>query len=272
MATKPRGAKGATQTSIAISARLRKGGRHVWKLPDEKPGTLAEIFASEDSRRQNLVLHELKRANAFRRCAEPIGVAVDPYDLILAVMGCINWHLNPLYRPADHRRELKTFARRVRVAATALNELSSVLDQQGRLGWSARLELSGLPDPTNPQIVKDLFNLATGIEGTLARGAFKDRGGRSKMRAFEHLILRLARIFEDATGRRAAITRDHYRDAGYSGRFWEFVEIVRPVAASIIETSGEGSLEQPISELGRGKYVEEALRLLRTEKSGKGPR
>jgi hypothetical protein len=137
MATKPPGRDGATLSSTVAGRSIAPGRHHVWKLPEEEPGTLTEIFASEDSRRQNLILLELQRVNAFRRCAEAIGVAVDPYDLILAVMSCINWHLNPLYRPADHRRKLKTFASRARIAATALSKLSSSIDQAGRLGWSA---------------------------------------------------------------------------------------------------------------------------------------
>ncbi len=233
----------------------------VWELPDEAPGTLFEIFAAEDSRRQNLVQSELKKANVFRRCSEAIGASFDPYDLILAVMSCIGWHLRPVVRAADHRRGLQDLAKRARAAAVALEDLS--LSTKDRIGWSARLKLSGLPDPTHPAIIKDLRDLASGLEGMLAKGAFKDRGGRPKMMAFEHLVRNLAHIFERSTGRPATVTRDQ---EGYSGQFWEFVGIVLPVAAVIIETSGAGPFAQPSTAITRGRYIE-ALRA----RTGKTP-
>jgi hypothetical protein len=239
---------------------------YVWRLPNEAPGTLAEIFAAEDSRRANLLLYELQKANAFRRCSEAIGVAVDPYELILAMMNCIGCHLNPLDRPADYRSRMRILARCARAAAAALDELSSSLNRT-RLGWSVRFKLSGLPDPTNPEIIKDLYSLAAGLESMLAGGAFKDRGGAPKMWAFEVLIRALARIFENVTGRRAAITRDEYRGPGYGGKFWDLVEIVRPVVAAIIETSGAGPFRQPLTEGARGKFIEQALKRFRTEKT-----
>jgi hypothetical protein len=232
---------------------------YVWQLPDEVPGTLFEIFAAEDSRRQNLVLYELKKVDAFRRSFETLGAAVDPYDLILAVMSCISFHLRPLGRAADHRRGTKELSARARAAAVALDELSLLTRKSKRIGWSARLELSGLPDPTDPATIQNLHSLASELEGILANGAFKDPGGPAKMMAFKHLVENLARIFEQATRRRATVTRNSYRVNGYSGQFLEFVEVVRPVAAAIIATSGAGSLKQPATDLARGKYIEALL-------------
>src|SRR6202040_1629587 len=113
----------------------------------------------------------------------------------------------------------------------------------------------GAPDPTDPRLISELHDMAS----VLPPGAFKDEGGRRKMRAFEYLIRRLARAFETATGRRATLTRDHYGSSAYSGRFWNFVEIIRPVAAAIIETSEAGSLAQPETEVARGKFIEGVL-------------
>jgi hypothetical protein len=236
---------------------------YVWSLPDEKPGTLKEIFAAEDSRCQNLALVEIREVDGFRRCSEAARASVDPYDLILAVMGCINIHLHPLRRPADYRRELHEIARCAEDAARALERLATAISQSGRENWVRRFNLPGIPDPTDRHLILELHSMAS----VLPPGAFKDKGGRRKMRAFEYLIRRLAGAFEAATGSRAAVTRDHYSLSGYSGRFWNLVEIIRPVGAAIIETSGAGSLVQPKSEVARGKFIEEVLKKVRTEKT-----
>jgi hypothetical protein len=239
----------------------------VWTLPHEEPGTLEEIFAAEDGRRQNLVLYEIRKVDGFRKCWEAIGTPGDPYDLILAVMFCINVHLRALPRLADFRCGLRIVARRADEAAKALEELGTAVDKVGREAWSYRLEAAGLPDVTDPRTIADLRHIAAHLDGVSARRAFRDTGGRLKMAAFEELVRGLARIFEHATGRRATITRDHHRSGGYSGRFWDFVEIVRPIMTVIIETSGAGSLAQPASEVARGKFIEEVLKKVRTEKT-----
>jgi hypothetical protein len=228
-------------------------GTYVWELPDEQPGTLREIFAAEDGRQQGLVLDEIRTVDGFRRCGEAVSAALNPYDLILAVMTCIDQHLNPLERAADHRHEMRIVARGAEAAAKALEVLSSAIRPISRLGWSWRSKQADLPDPTDPRIIEDLRNMAAGLDGMLARGAFKQADGRPRMVAFERLIRDLARTYERATGRRARVTRG---PGGYSGRFWNLVEILRPIAASIIERSGEGSLAQPTTELARGKFIE----------------
>jgi hypothetical protein len=239
---------------------------YIWNLRDEAPGTLEEIFAAEDSRPQNLVLYEIRKDDGFRKCWEAIGAPGDPYDLIQAVTSCISCHLKPLDRVADHRRELCLVARRAEAAAKALEELATAINR-GRDGWTLRLNEAGLPDPTDARTIANLRNLATGLDDMLARGALSDRGGRSKMVAFERLIRDLAGVFQRATGRPAAVTRDHHRPEGYSGRYWDFVEIVRPIATAIIETSGAGSLRQPATEPARGKFIESVLKKARTEKT-----
>ena len=191
----------------------------------------------------------------------------DPYDLILAVMFCINVHLRPRPRRADFGRGLHVVARCADEAAKALEALGTVIDRVGRVGWSYRLEAARLSDVTDPRTIADLRHIAAHLDGISARRAFRDTGGRPKMAAFEEFVLELARIFERATGRRAALTHDHYGSSGYGGRFWNFVEIIRPVAASIIETSGAGSLAQPGTEVARGKFIEEVLKKVRTEKT-----
>jgi hypothetical protein len=236
---------------------------YVWSLPDEKPGTLKEIFDAEDSRRANLALVEISKLDGFRACSEIAGAPVDPDDLLLAVMGCINIHLHPLGRLADYRRELRKIARCAEDAAKALERLATAIEESGRENWVRRFSLTGAPDPTDRPLISELHDIAS----VLPPGAFKDKGGRRKMRAFEYLIRRLARAFEAATGRRATLTRHHYRSSRYSGRFWNFVEIIRPVAASIIETSGAGSLAQPGTEVARGKFIEDVLKKARTEKT-----
>jgi hypothetical protein len=241
-------------------------GGYVWRLPDEAPGTLDEIFDAEDSRAQNLVLYQIRKVDGFRRCWEAIGATGNPYELIGAVMICINAHLHPRSRIADHRRRMRLTAKRAHTVATA-QEFSSTLGQFEREAWLWRLKDLGLTYPTDPRIVADLRNLAAGLDSMLARGALMDRGGRSKMAAFELLIRHLARVFERAAGRPATVTRDHHRTEGYSGRFWDFVEVVRPIAADIIETSGAGLLTQPATEYARGKYIEEVLKSVRTEKA-----
>ena len=236
--------------------RLPPTGTYVWKLPYEAPGTLCEIFATEDSRRQNLVLYAFRKVDGFRRCWEAIGKPGDPYDLIGAVMTCISWHLGPLPRRADYRRQLRLTAKRAESAAVALEALSSVIGMN-RDGWLLRLKNASLPDPTDPKTIEDLRNMASGLQRMLERGAFEDRGSRPKMMAFRQLIQSLARIFADVTGHRAAVTYDPYRQ-GYGGKFWDFVEIVRPIAAELIATSGR-PIAQPATDLARGKFIERTL-------------
>jgi hypothetical protein len=149
----------------------------------------------------------------------------------------------------------------------ALEELAGSTDCAGCVGFLTGLRVAGLSDPTDPRMITHLRNIAASLDHLLTRGAFKDMGGRPRMRAFGALIRGLARVFEDATGRRATITRDHFRSGGYSGRFWNFVEIIRPIATTIIETSGAGSLGQPKTEVARGKFIEEVLKKVRTEKT-----
>jgi hypothetical protein len=230
----------------------------VWEIPDEEPGTLVELFAAEDSRGQNLVLYAVRDADAFRRSTEAINATVDPNELILAVQTCISLHLNPIGRLADQRRRLRCTAERARTAAAPQEFLTS-LGEIERQAWLWRLTDLGLSYPDDPHIMADLRNMAAGLDDMCARGALLDRGGRSKYLAFGRLISDLARIFETATGRAAAITRNHYRSGGYSGRFWNLVEVIRPIAAAIIEVSGAGSLAFPANEPARGRYIESLL-------------
>jgi hypothetical protein len=167
---------------------------------------------------------------------------------------CISWHLAPLDRLADHRRKLRLSAKHAEAAAAALEAFSSVI---ARDGWMLRLKNAALPDPSDPRIIEELRNTAAGLRRMLERGAFEDQGGRPNMMAFKRLIQSLARIFEDATGRPAAVTYDHYRP-GYKGRFWNLVEIVRPIAAELIATSGR-PIAQPKTHLARGKFIERTL-------------
>jgi hypothetical protein len=207
------------ETEVALLRRVvapRGGQTYVWRLPDETPGTLEEIFAAEDSRAQNLVLYEIRKVDGFRRSCEAIDAKVDPYDLILAVMTCIHAHLHPLDRPADRRRRLQLNAKRARTAMTA-EEFLAALDNPFRDAWLWRLKDSGFEYPADPRIITDLRNLAIGLEDMLTRGALKETGGRPSMAAFKRLIQELARVFECATGRRAAVTRAHNGDEPYKG-------------------------------------------------------
>ena len=175
---------------------------YVWELPDEKPGTLKEIFAAEDSRRQNLVLYEIRKVDGFRKCWEAIGAAGDPYHLILAVVICVAFHLRPEYRVADHRRELRMAARHYEKAAMALEELARSTDRVGRVEFLTGLRVAGLSDPTDPRMIAHLRNIAASLDRLLTRGVFKDTGGRPRMRAFAGLIWELAQVFENATANR----------------------------------------------------------------------
>jgi hypothetical protein len=253
-------AAGATQNPFP-SLRLCLGpdGSRIWEIPDEAPGTLAEISAAEDSRCQNFVFYALRDATAFRRSAEAIGAALDPYELILAVQTCVVLHLNRLGRLADQRRRMRLTADRARTAAAPQEFLSS-LDEIERQAWLWRLTDLGLSYPDDPRIMADLRNMAAGLDGMLARGAFMDRGGRPKMAAFERLVRDLARVFKDAAGRPAGLS-DYRRDdpPRYAGQFWHLIEIIRPIVAEIISKSGEPPLAQPAGELARGRFIERVL-------------
>jgi hypothetical protein len=241
--------------------------RYIWRLPKEEPGTLEEIFSAGDGRRNNLVLYEIRKVDGFRKCWEAIGRPGDPYHLIFAVMICIATHLSPEYRIADHRRELRAAAQIFKKTAIALEELATATNRVGRSGFLIGLSNSGICDPTDPQLIGHLRRISASLDRLSTRELFKDTGGRPGKKAFARLVRELARVFEDATGKRATITRDHYRASGYSGRFWDLVEIVRPIAATIIEVSGAGSLAQPETDVARGKFIEEILKRVRTEKT-----
>jgi hypothetical protein len=233
-------------------------------LPDEQPGALREIWAADDSRESDLILSEIYKVDGVRRCEEAVGVAVDPCALVDAVSSCISGHLYLLLPEelADRRRVIRVIAQRAEAAAKALEDLSLPMDQRNRAAWLERLKGLGLSDPTDPRVIKELRNVATQLGNMLPRGA----DGRPRMEAFELLIRDLARTYERATGRQARVTRG---PGGYSGKFWDLVEVLRPIAASIIETSGEGVLAQPTTELARGKFIE---RLTQEKPNRQNPR
>lgn len=277
---KRRAAKpGAVMSAKNVGSRTRTAGRrlakgpqaaeaHVWELPDEKPGTLEEIFGAEDGRRGHLIFSEISKRDGFRMCWQAIRKSGDPDDLVLAVMACINVHLHPQERHASIRRGLQIAACRAEEAAKALEALATVLSRDARERWVWHYSVAGLPDPTDPRLAASLGDMVTVFfKDLLTSGAFKDQGGRSKMAAFRVLVRRLARVFEQATGSRATVTRNHHKPEGYGGRFLDLVEIVRPIAAAIIETSKAGSLAHPATKAARGKFIEEVLKKRRTEKT-----
>jgi hypothetical protein len=145
------------------------------------------------------------------------------------------------------------------------------MDQIERTAWLCRLKDLGLSDPADPRVIRDLANLAAGLDSMLARGAFLDRGSRPKMAAFGRLIQDLARIFERTTGQRAGLSYYQYADPPrYEGRFWDLVEIVRPVAAAIIAKSGCPHLAEPKRDFARGKFIERALAEAHIDKTPAG--
>jgi hypothetical protein len=97
---------------------------HVWRLPNEPPGTLVEIFTAEDSRRSNVILYALKEADAFQKCSEVIG-RFDPYDLIMSLGLGIACHLSPLRTPSSLKGNNRRTAKYARAAAEALENLSA---------------------------------------------------------------------------------------------------------------------------------------------------
>jgi hypothetical protein len=232
---------------------------YVWHLPNEKPGTLIEIFQAEDSRRQNLILDildELKKADAFRKCSDVIGALVDPYDLILALVIGIDCHLSPRPR-LSLRLRLQRNAECARAAACALENLSLSIDECGREGWNLRTELWILADPTERKTIESLRKVAAGIDHMLKRDEWISKGGRPRLKVFRRLIIELAGTFERATGRKATVTRTAYKNEGYSGHFLEFVNILYPIVVGVIEISGVGPFEQSADP---GKFIEDTLR------------
>jgi hypothetical protein len=242
----------------------------VWELPGEPPGTLAEIFSAEDSRRNNLILYELRKVDAFGRCWEAIGAKGDGYALIWAIVTCINVHLRVPYGDAEFCRDLKETSRSAERVAAALEELKTTTERIGTAGFLAGLKEMGFPDITDPKLAKYLRQMATGLRELAARDAFKTSGGRPQMRAFRHLVDKLARLFEDATQRYPSLTHDENRPGGYGGRFWEFVEVVRPIVVEILERSGS-QLSQPSTPGARGKFIEGVLKKYRTKKETSSP-
>jgi hypothetical protein len=182
-------------------------------------------------------------------------------------MVCIAVHLKPEHRISHRRRELLSIIRNLTKTATKLEQLACSIDGTGHVGFLTGLSVAELSDPTDPRTIKYLRGCAANLKHLLTQKAFRDTGGPPRMKAFGALISELARVFQGATGKPAALTHDHYNPSGYSGRFWSFVEIIRLVPAAIIETSGTGSLAQPATEVARGKFIEGVLKDVRTEKT-----
>jgi hypothetical protein len=239
----------------------------VWNLPNETPGTLVEIFAAQDSRRSNLILYELQKVDAFRKCSNAIGAPIDPYDLIMSVGNGIACHLGPGLTTSRFKRHNRQTAKYARDAAIALENLSASFKDFGALGWIAP-KLWSFPDPTDDRTIQSLFNLANGLDQFFERnkqGMFKDEGGRPKKTAFQRLIAELAGTYERATGKRATAWKG--ASGVWGGNFLKFVEVVLPVVRAIVKVSGVARLDEPISRRARGEFIEDLLKERRKRKN-----
>jgi hypothetical protein len=132
--------------------------------------------------------------------------------------------------------------RRAAAAATALQQLSEALDQTV---FHDLLPESSL---TAPSALHGLAAFAR-----QAAGILKDKGGRSRMAAFDLFIRLLADTFGRAAGCPAGLTWSEHRSC-YQGRFWELIEHVLPRAKMI---AGDGFA--PAGDIARGRQVQRVL-------------
>jgi hypothetical protein len=169
---------------------------------------------------------------------------------------CIFLHAPPPRRISEIRAELILVGKYAAATADALRQLSTAISKS--VLQDALFEaLPGVAELIAPSALDHLRALAGIAEHFGERWRGKDRGGPTKMYAFDSLVRLLADAFARATGHRASLTYDAHQDK-YTGKFWDLVETVLPKVGAIAEQGGR-SLAQPSNRGARGTFIQRVL-------------
>jgi hypothetical protein len=167
-------------------------------------------------------------------------------------------HQAPPKRASIVRRELRAIARHAANAATALQWLGKAFAQALPLplsGEEPREPLATLLAPATLDCLREWAQIA----GHAANRVPVDTGGPAKKLVAFYIFIRvLADAFGRATGNRATVSWNEYRDpACYEGRFFKLVELLLRMVTPIV---GDGFA--PSSALARGKAIQRNLALM----------
>jgi hypothetical protein len=188
-------------------------------------------------------------------------------DLVDAFQWCHWMHLEATHhkRISDIRKELLRVKRGAMEAESSLSRLRDALNElppryrellDGSLESVAKVAVS-LVAKRQPwfHALSSVAELA-GILTEILKGT--DKGGRSKMLAFNALVRALARAYKRATNKPAKAAWDEYNKR-FSGKFVSLVESVLPLAKRWAGTP-ERPILYPQSPKARGKYIHELTR------------
>jgi len=162
-------------------------------------------------------------------------------------------------RLSNYRRDLKTVHQTAAAAVTTAERLS------GSLGEVAPGYRAIMLDHFTRQGCLDLAETVTSLRKMSAIAeahlegisAMRDAGPRRRL-GFEFLVKGLADTFADVTGRRAAVSKNPYRER-YEGNFLVLVETIVRVLSDIAEASNR-ALPHPKTNGALGKAIERILR------------
>jgi hypothetical protein len=229
------------------------------KLSESARTALTKLFSiPEVADAQALTLNAVSTSE-LEQCERVIGLDyASPQfraGVAEAVTTCILTHFARLRRTSEICGELVIVNKRAEAAAMALQQLATALDQAAL--QDLLLERLGATDLISPLVVSRLRDLAASAAQFADLCRARDKGGAPRMYAFSLLVTMLASAFNEATGRRAALTYNHHHGR-YEGPFWNLLSTVLPKVSLIAEQSGR-RLAQPSTADARGKYIARVL-------------
>jgi hypothetical protein len=183
-------------------------------------------------------------------------------DVTEALHACMRAQIaNPdRRRGSDFHKALKRVAHEAEAAANRLRSLQAALDD---LPLALFSHDPSFRVPSLKSLEADLAGRPPNIEGLVAvarrhADAFKqvDKGGRSKMTAFEALAEGLIHAYRNATGQTGK------GDAAREGKLRNLVEAVLPTARDLAKDATGEPLQAPEEE-GLGEYLHRTARRLR---------
>jgi len=240
---------------------------HSRLLSDTQRSVVAQLHSSDELRPvREAIKAELMAINENCEWAIRVGSPRIDFrsDLVEAVCVCVLMARQK--RTSELRRELTRLSQRAQAAAAALDRLRDAITSVAADHRDLLFDELRLGDTTDsdwvlatiapaPELVQQWRRLASGAQRL--GNSLKDRGGPQPFLGFKLLVLGLADAFGRATNRPAAITWDAHRER-YRGRFWDLVELVRPIAGAIATRRGT-PLPQPATDQARGKFIERVL-------------
>jgi hypothetical protein len=166
-------------------------------------------------------------------------------------------------RPSEVKQQLLRLSRSAVRASKDLRRLVERLTDLANAKLPSLLKLhQDLTGDVRPTIIVDRMNEIADQLARLAEiaqkhaGSFHDEGGRGGYFVFETLVLRLAAVYEQATGRKATVTRDPHGSIG--GVFPGFIEATLPKVLELSRASGR-PFPHPNTKQARGEYIDTTL-------------